>query len=366
MSNPPLIAVQEHDNKGDAWREAIAAGGGKALPFRNSGQALFCIWRCLRTYGQHPDRIVIRYLNCRKTFTRSLVFLLSELTVYVYARVAGIDIRWVCHNVDRETIVRYPRLSRARRWLASRFASRVFVTHPLLLGEAVRELRLPAYRLDVAPMGPPHWKHHERTNPAFRERLAAYAREAREVAASENKHALIGLCAGRVGPKYLHIDLAAALASAEDDQFKVFLVLVGDFAGEDTRRWNPGFQQAREASQILVHDCYTQLNEFELTEHFDFFWRGYDDLSLSYTLITASAVEKPVLAVAQGFVGRLVEHDGLGATVRADFTDVHTALRALSRWRRPNRPLSELYDWDRGARKLAGPGEASGLLREAK
>ena len=86
----------------------------------------------------------------------------------------------------------------------------------------------------------------------------------------------------------------------------------------------------------------------------DFLFRGYSDLSMSYSLYKAAALRIPVLALRGGFVGEAVGRYGLGATCEPDFSDLCRALEQLGRYDPANAErFLETHSWDIAAHRLA-------------
>jgi hypothetical protein len=115
--------------------------------FRNKKSIFYFYWcvakavfRFRISNGSLPV-VFFRYLNVYRSIFIELFLLALDYVLFMFAYLGWLEIRWIAHNLDAETINRYPGISRLRRRTLVRIASKVFVTDKILLDEARRRLR---------------------------------------------------------------------------------------------------------------------------------------------------------------------------------------------------------------------------------
>ena len=349
------ILIIGADFKVKEWRKSFEANGDELISLRNGLWLVFDFVKYLMCHGR-ADAIVLRYLNDRRSFFGSLRLAIGEWLVIIIGRIVSMRVIWICHNVDQETKMLYPRLTRVRRWLAARLASRIFVTDPLLQRYVSKYLPSGSDRkVDWLTFGAYRSETSNKLDPAVEE-IQQFGNKFRERVQADGATPLVGLCLGAPGAKYAHFDYARTLVHAsKQTQYRVALILGGDFSKDLTERQRQEFQLIAEEPDVLFIPRYVRVNESSISDNFDFFWRGYRDLSMSYTLYVAASVNRPVLALDSGFVGTAVREYELGAVVRSDFSDLERALELLETWETDKgKRFLESHHWDIGAARLRG------------
>lgn len=186
------------------------------------------------------------------------------------------------------------------------------------------------------------------------EEMRRFARDFRERTRADGVKPLIGLCLGASGVKYAHFDYARSLMQASrGTDYRIALILGGDFTKDATERQRHEFQLLGEERDVCLIPRFVAVNEFKLSDCVDFYWRGYRDLSTSYTMYVAASVRKPVLAMNSGFVARAVREYELGAVVDNGFSELEHALSLLEAWS-PEKGgvFLDTHSWSIGATRL--------------
>ena len=82
----------------------------------------------------HRDRIIVfyRYLNIGKGLSHELAKLSIDIIIVFLAMVRLIEIRWIVHNVDKESESRHRLIVQAKRFLLSKVARYFYVTSNIL------------------------------------------------------------------------------------------------------------------------------------------------------------------------------------------------------------------------------------------
>lgn len=349
-----IFIILGDDFKVQEWRESFEVDGDELISLRNGLWMVIDVIKHLLSYGS-ADAIVLRYLNDRRSFFGSCRLALGEWLSIAIAYVVGIRVVWICHNVDKETKMNYPKLTKIRRWVVAKMAVRIFVTDPLLQKYVPKFMpTASSCKVDWLTFGaysPKSIKSHSVTYD-----IQSFANNFRERTEADRKSPLLGLCFCSPGNKYLHFDYARALIhAAKQTKYRIALILGGNLSKDNTERQQQELNLIVNEPDILLIPRYVRVNEFELTDSFDFYWRGYRDFSMSYTLYVAASVSKPVLALDSGFVGIAVRKYRLGSVIKSNFSDLEKGLTQLESWEPDNgSKFLTTHSWRIGATRLRG------------
>ncbi|MFU8861780.1 MAG: hypothetical protein ACNA8K_15295, partial [Cyclonatronaceae bacterium] len=88
--------------------------------------------------GQRVHVFIFRYLNDDKHLRVSIELLIRDIITIMVSLLTRTRVIWLMHNIDRETIVHYPGITKMRRAIVNRFAHYVLVTDRLLIAYAVQ------------------------------------------------------------------------------------------------------------------------------------------------------------------------------------------------------------------------------------
>lgn len=354
MTDPKSILPLVVDEKMELINAALPDGRVEIeLPRRQSPRRFLqsLVVRLLR--GNAPDALLVRYLNSPTPLPRALSWWLFTSATVVAARMAGVKVLWLVHNVDRETIQPYAALTRSLRWIVSRMSSSVLVTDPLLVDVAKSLLPAVRCKLDWITFG-------ERTTSLDRllddieddetDEVVALAQQVRQ----QHPGALIGFCPTSAGDKFVHLRLAPDLVTAcFEAGCPVHLLIVGPL--EDYLRSN-GAPLANAVANGNIHLVPRRIryDPRRVGGHVDFYWRSLSDQSVSYTLYEAASVGLPVLTMKCGFLGTAVPAYRLGACLEMDFSNLRECLERLRGWQRENASVFlRTHSWSVAAARLS-------------
>jgi glycosyltransferase involved in cell wall biosynthesis len=333
---PDLIVIGA-DYKAARWREESACAGYSLVPVRTAAGALKHLFRSWRN-GTRPA-VLFRYLNDIPDLRATLVKAALEVGLVMLSFLSRSRVYWICHNIDRETDVHHPRITAFRRWVVGTAANTIFVTDPLLLPHARRLLpKSWSRKLSWICFGSyESWGKLEpwgdATEPEVRARVEAFVARIRQKADAVGKSALIGLCLGRPGRKYLHYDYAARLLqSASLTRFHLALIVAVDMKKASEPEQRRRIKALRNEANVLLFERPVGFHEAEMAHVYDFVWRSCADWSTPVTAYGAASAGKPLLSIHAGFLPELVREYELGAVVAEDMSDIDAALNAIADW----------------------------------
>jgi len=330
-------------------------GESRALP-----RYPFTVWASLlrRSPVRRGDVLVARFLNDHPSLLLSVCKPLGDALTLAVCWLRGIRVFWLCHNVDRETESYWPVTSGLRRRMWSRCAERIVIDDPTLMAAAnviFRRYRDKLFPITLGPLD--YGPRHDRPDLAQRARTF-FTREQRRDGGKDCR--LNILCAGVSGEKYLHFDLLPRLErELRALRWEPRIVVVTRFQKDGG--WSRGKHYGafiewceRTPSVLLLRD-YIDLDEREWTDDVDLIWRTMSDWSFAFTLFNAARARIPVLSYECGHSGQVVEHEGIGATVAWDFSNLDEAVRQARAT--PDERFERFLarrSWQNGARILLG------------
>lgn len=360
----PTVLIAGNDTKARCWQKHAACQGRALIPIRGGLALIIDLVRYMLLYGR-PEALIVRYLNDRPNMIKSLCYTLGLSGSLLLCKFTKVRIIWFCHNVDCETRTLYPRLTNFRRNLASSFSTRIFLMDPLineyhstLFHSTLRE------KLDWTTFGRPlpihQCSHHD-----IEHRIRDFALSFRRQADSQNRIPLIGVCLGDAGPKYAHFDFALPLIEhATKTRFAVGLIIGGNIWETATPKQKNAVLSLAEREDVLLFPHRVEVDESRVRDSIDFIWRGYRDVSMSYSLYVAAAAELPVLTLNMGFVSLAVSQYGLGVVVEPDFRNLNASLEELITWDPSSaRRFLQTHSWNYGIRRVFSSIEATSRHR---
>lgn len=318
--------IQKDDVKSRNWAERFPKECQLVVQSGSPIRAPIFLIRCMLTKGR-PAGYIVRYLNDYRSLPKTILRIASEVVLVVLCTFLRIELYWISHNVDKETIRNYPRISRARRWLFATVSNKILVTDSLLIACAHKVFPKQINKLQAVSFGPVD------IGTEMNPKIASIVRE--HIAAHKSIATVVGLkplvlfCAGSPGhPKYLHFELVPELVEkAKTLGFYIIPIMAGDFnakkAGRALLSKYDGIQS------VLAFDRYTKFSEDFIVNDMDFYWRVYDDWSVPFTVYEAALVRKPILTMDIGFLPALVENEKLGFVLDQDWRNLEVGLNAI-------------------------------------
>lgn len=324
MSTKNIIIIQKNDIKTCKWIEATINKGIVLLPQVGSPiKAPLFLLQTVLCRGL-PKGYVVRYLNDYKSLSKTLLRLFSEIVLVLLCNLLRVKIFWICHNVDKESSTNYQFVSRIRRWIFSRVSKRIFITDPLLVGYAKTHFPKSANKMVGVSFGeitPSHSFDDEKQEIAI-----SFIEEKRKEAKVKNEKAIVLFCAG--GPsnkKYIHFDyLEELLKAGLESGCCIIAIVAGDF--ETTERGKALLERYKKNTNICVFKNFTRFSPDFIRHYIDFYWRGYNDWSVPFTVYEAATLRKPILALNSGFLPEMVNVYKLGAVVENSFSGLNCIL----------------------------------------
>jgi hypothetical protein len=356
---PRFILFFNDDFKFKQWKVSLERDYGYSCKASKSAVFVFFLIPFLFKKGK-VESVVFRYLNDRKSWFKSVSFLISDLLIYGLCSLFQIKIHWILHNIDKESSINFPTMIKhRRRWIASK-AKKIFVIDQLLVELAKEAFPDHKNKIDHISFG--------------RYSSGMIARKIKPLAISSNRECmnfsfslfdelidvvksvrpdydLIAFCGGRYSKKRMNFqELPNLVEGAKKANLKFLMILVSDFSRTEDKRL---FDYCTEASDIMFVNNLLEMNEFAFQGLIDFYWNGYSDISIPYTVYTAATLEIPVISYDSGILPKVVSHYKIGEVVKADYSNLESLSRRVRD--KDNYAFSEFLElnyWNKTADKL--------------
>lgn len=284
-----------------------------------------------------PDFFVLRYLNDYPSFVKSVLRFLSELILISICLLFRIKIFWICHNIDKETEANFPKLTRWRRNLVFRFANVYFVTDPLLIDSFKEYFNVRSKRVYSATFGeiPIKILKENKVNQNYAEHLAKNFINNQLLSNLNGDKILVTLCAGTLNgggvDKVIHFDyLPILIKHAKECGFHVIAIIAGNWEENlpEIKKLDKIYSEY--SNHILNFKGYTKFSDSFIRDNIDFYFRGYKDISVPFTIYEACSYAKPTIALNTGFLPSLIGHNNIGEIVGLDMASLEQALLEIS------------------------------------
>jgi hypothetical protein len=291
---------------------------------------------------KHPI-FYFRYLNDYKSIIMQSLRIVTDFFLIFCCYILRGEIRWIVHNIDRDTIVNHKLLNKFRRNYISFFSKIIFVTDPELMQVAVDKIGYKR-KIQYITFGEITKDNCDNINANILEKIDMIS-----------PNIYVGLCATALVDKCEHLkNLETTLDQANSfGDIKVIIVLVANF-----RNTSSTYIELRERlklrKDIILYDEGGNINEGFLAKRVNFIYRSLSDYSVPFSLYNSTSARLPILTHDIGFCGMIVEKYNLGYVIKKNFDfDVFNSF--MSNWNEHNAiEFLSKRSWAESSRKLFG------------
>lgn len=279
--------IQGNDFKASNWMAQF----GENAQFFISAQDLL---RMLRQRGN--KHVIFRYQNSSARMTSDLAYTLVILLLTSVRKFINTEIYWIMHNIDRETVDKFPILTRLRRACLTRASKCIFVTDPMFKEQFFSTND----KVKSITFGP-------------KSGGSISGKSLDVIVRLSKQYDLVALCVGASGDKYVHyqrLEHLCALSQKHDKTLLLILPEHTDYHGEN-----------------VIHVSEKNIDEEKVAPYVDFIYRINDDISMPYTIYAACGARIPVVTGSDYFTFEIVKKYGIGFSEEEffDATDVQIA-----------------------------------------
>lgn len=344
------ILIQSNDLKSREIGKELKKKGIKVIPIESSPIILpLYILIYFFKYGK-ASAIIFRYLNDYPSFFKTVLRTLSEIFGVVIALILNSKIIWVCHNVDRESHMYFPLLTKFRRWIFKHFSKNILVTDPLLVKHAKKQFPNQKSKVSFITFGYSSQVNKSVTS----QKVVQTIKEFVCYHNNRDTNNLYGFVAGSINWKTSQFSAIPKLineAEKQGDNLK-FIVIgpIGSFLKEHDIKL---YYKLSKDSRVLFLDGYHELNMDQISDYIDFYWRVYLDLSTPATIYESAYYKKPMVTQQIGFLGEAVSAYSLGFILNNEYDNLSTVLNKIPEWESVGAErFLETHTWKNTAKKI--------------
>lgn len=296
-----------------------------------------------------PQAIIYRYLNDYPSIIKTMLRTFIELSGVLLAFVLRIKVIWICHNVDRESVEYFPKITNMRRYVLEKQSDKIMVTDPLLVPHAEKQFPKSKDKIDYITFGKSVSTKNENSAETV-EKIKKFVMCQKQI----NKDIQIGFVAGNINWKTSQFEkIPELIYVAENIKQSIAIVVIGPIGTYLNNNNKPLYEELKKNKKILFLDGYHHLDLKEITKFIDFYWRVYLDLSLPWTVYEAAQYKKPILTQNIGFLGEVVKKYSIGYILEDDFSNLSFNLEKISNWdKNKSTEFIETHTWKIAAKRI--------------
>lgn len=225
--------------------------------------------------------LIFRYMSSEQKLSTDIKYTGLIVALGLLQKALNIDIYWIMHNIDRETIDTRPVLTRIRRAALKRAARKIFVTDSFF-----KEKYFP----DDARVGAISFGE-KRGGAISRENL-------QKIRNLSQSYDLVALCLGAKGDKYTHFTRLPRLTQLAAQHGRSLAFILPDHAQYE--------------GENAIHIDEPNIDEKAIAPYVDFVYRINADVSMPYTLYAACSAGIPIVTARESFTYEIIQRYGIG------------------------------------------------------
>lgn len=305
-------------------------------------------------FSKSSEVIVIqRYLNDYPNYTKSLLLLVIDFLYINYLNVRGIELWWICHNLDKESHAYHPKIIRCRRHLILNSATMVLVTDPQL--EKYARLLFRKYKVTIKSICFGPYNHnldihaYPKTSTVSLNGTWSYKSISsidlfKILAQEKAKVDYIGYCGGAVLNKKKYLEFLPDLIEKSNKQGLNLTVLV--ISNLKRPMDEILYDYLLKSPQVVFVNSLMDINLFDLADYLDFYWTGYDDISIPYSIHAASTTHIPTISLNMGVIPLILRNYCIGFTVNKQLSNLKEVFEDINKHKFSFAEFSAEHQWN--------------------
>lgn len=350
-----IIIIQKLDQKSVMWANSIVWGDEfQLIPVKGSPCLLvFYVFKFL-LLGSRPSGVVFRYLNDYKSLFKTLVRLVCECLSVFICKIFDIKIGWICHNVNKETIENYPKITSIRRKILVKASDRFFVTDQLLITYFCKKFNIPNELVGVTCFGTAcSFSTKPDDSSRFFDLIKTWRAAFLNRTGGQKK--AIGLWIGELSEKKVRgIALIPKIIDAASSiNCDIGFVIVGPIGNLLKKTNKDLYNYLKSSDNCLFIDKHVSIPSNLWKRYFDFIWKVYEDFSVPLTAYRAVEAGLPIVTVSNTFLSQLIKNYSIGYVLNDLKLDIQNLVFCIENWTTSKESeFLNINSWDKGAIEL--------------
>ncbi|MFY0593582.1 hypothetical protein [Roseivirga sp.] len=297
--------------------------------------------------------VVQRYLNDYPSYWKSFMLVVTDLVYLSYLKMRGIELWWLCHNIDQESEVNHSKFIRWRRHLALSSAKKILVTDPFFIKYASLLFRKYKVPIDAVCFGDYsnqmdiHASNLKVTKPLSEPlsfKSIGFSDLLKLLKEQRNSSEFIGYCGGGVLPKKKYLESVPELIEKSAEEGITLKLLVLSNLSE---KKNPRlYRYLLKSPHVIFINSLMDLDLHAIAPYVDFYWTGYDDISMPFSIHAANTTGVPSISLNVGIIPLLLRHYQIGFTLAKDLSNLKETLLILKRYDFKHMEFLKQHEWN--------------------
>lgn len=343
----PLYVFSHKDSKTQNWSSELNSMGINTLQVSgNALKDLICIIK-LVLISRKKYIYFFRYLNDYNSIFLTIVKLVSEYMICIISFLTKNEVRWIAHNIDRESVENHPRITQIRRGFIAKFSSKVYLTNKYLVKYAldIKLFKSISKKIKHTSFGEKK-KYESKFNSDIVETISTIRKHSPNI--------LVGLCATSLSNKCFHLKNIERLMDKinSHNDTNCIMIVVADF--KRNNKWNALYERISKRKDFIIY-LGGDISEYQLSKSIDFVYRTLSDISVPLTLYNSSYAKIPIVTDEVGFLKDLILIHKVGVVL-----DFYSDSYFFETFKRKLNAINNVsfddfileYNWKNGAKAL--------------
>ena len=241
---------------------------------------------------------VFRYLNDSESLFIAYLRVISEALIILLSKIFKFKIWWLCHNVDQETNMFYPKLTKIRRYNVVKHSQYIFTTNELLIPKAkqlFKNKKIDSLSLGYIENGFLKIKKNEQVEKEI----------VNWITKRNDGLSKFLFCIGSPANKSIHFKLISSFIDTLNQQSNIvtwYAVVIGDSVEEN--------------KFILNIPYKLSINPNIIRKYASFYYRIIDDYSMSYSIFEAAHYKIPIITENYGLLPEIISKYKIGLVIK--------------------------------------------------
>ena len=239
---------------------------------------------------------VFRYVNDSNSFVLAVARVASEALTIFLLKCFNIEVWWLCHNIDKETAMFFPKLIAVRRRNIVKASRRIFTTSSLLIPKAKEmfpDSFIDSLSLGYIETGSLNIQRDEKNELLIKSWIDQ----------RKSLQTKFIFCIGSPAKKSIHFKLIKNFVEILNvsSKFVWYAVVIG--------------QEVENSKYIYNVPEKLALDRKTIESNANFFYRVMDDYSMSYSVYEAAQLKIPIITEDYGVMPDIVKRYNLGVVI---------------------------------------------------
>lgn len=343
MTKKKSFLFLQKDFKTSYWSSSILAKNNPCfINNRIYPYSILIFFLQLYRTPKHERITVFRYLNDRKSFFKSFVNLIVDITLILLTKIFRGKVYRIKHNVDKETFVYYKKINKLREYLVSKYSKKIFVTDINLIKYLNDKEQKKA---DWICFGSVEFKPNKKIENKIIKRIEDFKSKF-----NDQRELITGLTISSGLPKFLHFRNIPKIMNElnKNDDNKFIFILIGTLP---LKIKDELLEIYNNNNYVLYIENKEKINIKSFVDLFEYSYRSVNDMSVSFSIYDLVQIKKPIITSKNGFLSEFIDYYKLGFTLE-NYDPNQFRDKLINFDNNSFKEFAMRFDWETGAKQL--------------